>query len=318
MLYSLLNTDNNFYVNICGELAILNLEESDLKQEKAIPEILNQIREEEIQKERLFIDFSGTCIWESDDQNIIIKMILNLRESENEIYLIKLSENIRKTMELRLRNAGIGFERECSQDGEYYYSILGDGKEHLTVIECDTIIKGIHVDNIMILVEEGAKGKNLNLERLLADGEYCMYYFLFRLAMKMTEENEVFRDEENRSKIILVPHNEAAVLMVQVLARFLHVQAWEAPKENMISSEWEYIIIRNVIHMFFELDGIIAYITKAGARVRGSACLLDIHTGVGSIRDRVSLHTINLEKGISYRLQQKKDLNCGKFSQPKE
>ena len=318
MLYSLLNTDNNFYVNICGEEAIWNLEETNLKQEKVIQEVINELREEGMKRDRLFIDFSGINIWKADYERVIGNMIKDLRDNGNEIYLIKVSEDIRKTLDLQFVNLGIEFERECSQSVEYYYSILDKTKIHLTVMECDALIKGIHVDNIMILVEDGARGKNLNLERLLADGEFCMYYFLYRLAIKMIEENEVFRDEELRNRICLVPHNEAAVLMVQILSRFLHVQAWEEPKENNVSPEREYIIIRDVIHMFFELDGITAFITGAGAKVRGSACFLNIDTGVGSVRNRVSLHTINLEKGISYRLRQKKESNSGKFSQPKE
>ena len=58
--------------------------------------------------------------------------------------------------------------------------------------------------------------------------------------------------------------------------------------------------------MFCELSNLTAIIEGAGGIVCGSVCLIDIITGVGGRKKRVSVYTIDLEKGISYRLRNKK------------
>lgn len=63
--------------------------------------------------------------------------------------------------------------------------------------------------------------------------------------------------------------------------------------------------MRDVLHMSCELDRLCTAISLDGGQVKGVACLVDIYTGVGSRKNRVSLHTINLEQGISYRIRHK-------------
>ncbi|MDE6063123.1 MAG: hypothetical protein K2G20_00835, partial [Lachnospiraceae bacterium] len=205
---------------------------------------------------------------------------------------------------------GIAMQREQAEGGEWFCEVspsssAGDIRQAAL---CEKAIHDIHMDNLMILMEESPKGKTFQIDRLLQDGEKCLYYFFYRLAMRLVEKGMVDSCGKNRDKLCFVPDNPPAIPIAKALAVFLgtKVQCDEA-QDGRFRPDMEYIIVRDVFHMSCELDRLSAAISLSGGQVKGVACLVDIYTGVGDRKNRVSLHTIDLERGISYRIRQKRE-----------
>lgn len=317
MLYSLMNSNADYYVNLHGEQIITQAEKSVWKgtdciwpEEPAPAGIMQRIADTDIQNERLFIDFEGIIQGQGDGEKDIQETLELLHSRQNTVYLMNIVEETGIYLEKGLGKKGIAMQREQAEGGEWFceVSAVSGARDTCQALLCEKAIRDIHMDNLLILMEESPKGKTFQIDKLLQDGETCLYYFFYRLAMRLVEEGMAKPFGENRSRLCFVPDNSPATSIAKALAVFLGAEMKCIEEENgRFRADLEYIIVRDVFHMSCELDKLSTAISLSGGQVKGVACLVDIYTGVGDRKNRVSLHTINLEQGISYRLRQKRE-----------
>lgn len=311
MLYTLLNERENYYLNLHGERMLWSYHrayEEDGGTGPVDGAVFKELAAEKLKRERIFIDFRFIDALEGEGGKALAKAIRKLLERDNKICVVRAMQGVWQEIESCLQGAGICCHEKQGEAGEWYLSagLAGQELSGPDIGLWERLIKEIHKDNLLILMHESPTGKSFDVKRILEDGEACLYYFFYRLSMKMQTEGLVPADEEARNKICLIPDTQPAVHMVRILSKLLGVRAeWEEPLADRIVADTEYIIVRDVIHMAFQLEKYARIAKVKNASIIGSACLLDINTGVGSRNVRVSLHTIDLEKGISYRLRQK-------------
>lgn len=315
MLYSLMNSNADYYVNLHGEQAIMYAEsgigegtDRTWQEGQVTAGVMQRIADTDIRNERLFIDFAGILRHQNDGEQDMQKTLELLCSRQNTVYLMNIVEETGIFLEKGLRQKGIAVQREQEEGGGWFCEVPGlHGKRDIhQAALCKKAIHDIHMDNLLILMEESPRGKTFQIDRLLRDGETCLYYFFYKLAMRLLEEGMAGPPEENRGKLCFVPDNPPAVPIAKALAVFLGAQVkCDEGSNGRFRADWDYIIVRDVLHMSCELDRLCTAISLDGGQVKGVACLVDIYTGVGSRKNRVSLHTINLEQGISYRIRHK-------------
>ena len=315
MLYSLMNSNADYYVNLQGEQAIMYAEsgmwegtDCIWQEGQATAGVMQRIADTDIRNERLFIDFEGILRHQNDGEQDMQKTLELLCSRQNTVYLMNIVEETGIFLEKGLGQKGIAVQREQAKGGGWFCEVPGlQGKRNVhQAALCEKAIHDIHMDNLLILMEESPRGKTFQIDRLLKDGETCLYYFFYKLAMRLLEEGLANPFGENRDKLCFVPDNPPAVPIAKALAVFLGAQVKCDERSNgRFRADWDYIIVRDVLHMSCELDRLCTAISLDGGQVKGVACLVDIYTGVGSRKNRVSLHTINLEQGISYRIRHK-------------
>lgn len=317
MLYSLMNSNADYYVNLHGEQVITHAEKSVRKgtdciwwEEPAAAGIMQRIADTDIRNERLFIDFEGIFQRQNDEVKDIQETLELLHSRQNTVYLMNIVEETGIHLEKGLEKKGIAVQREQAAGGEWFCEVSSlnhTGNTHQVAL-CEKAIHDIHMDNLLILMEESPRGKTFEIDRLLKDGETCLYYFFYRLAMRLVEEGMAKPSGENKGKLCFVPDNLPAIPIAKALAVFLDAEVeCNGVEKHRFCPDMEYIIVRDVFHMTCELDRLNTAISLSGGQVKGVACLVDIYTGVGDRKNRVSLHTIDLEKGISYRIRQKRE-----------
>lgn len=314
-MFSLMNTGENFYCHLMAEQVLSEvMEQPNDRQKRGLLEetvsstIVRDILDEALSYVRVFLDTSGIVYFDSTVLNNLLDVTESLLDSQNEVLFVGEREEIKEALKSGIQKRKYETWEEFSQKSGWFLAIGNSrylkqmGAEH-----CYEIIRRIHYDNLRILVAEGPKGKTLDMKRLLEDGEDCVYYYCYKLALKMVKEKLVFSDSIQNKKICLVAGNDAGYYVVRELSKILGTN--KCTEKDIVVKPVEmdkYIIVRDVIHMFCELSRLTAMIEGSGGLVGGSACLIDINTGVGSRKNRVSLYTIDLEKGISYRLRQKR------------
>lgn len=310
MLYSWMSLDNNGFISLYAEQMLQIFSEAGQKAAGKGPvsealdlKTMKRIAGAELAADRLFIKCAHIHAMEEGVPELFFDIIAALHCTGTEVYLTRVCEEMSQILTKRLEKAGVAYSVKRETEKEWCIRVVPEQKAAITMEQAEALIREIHKDNLLILVEDGAKGKQLNIRRLLQDEEYCLYYFFYRLAMKLIREGLIPEEEKARERICLAADGEQAACMVKYLARLLHVKA-EGRKllKEEVEKKQDYIIVRDVVHMACEMDGVRALISRAGARVVGAACLLDIHTGIGARGKIVSLYTINLEKGIRRRL----------------
>lgn len=314
MLYSFMNAGENNYVHLHGEQAVRKVKSgcavavrNAVLTGEYILDALQELSEEGLRGERLILDFGGVGDVEEQVKEALADLFAQLKEADNRLYLIRMSEAVKDIMSAILQEEEIVFREEQGEE-EDWYCITDDSEEKMSPEECLKLAESIHVDNLMILVEDGPKGKSMDIRRLLDDGEYCVYYFIYRLAVKLVKEKLVSPEPAENGDICLIPDNASAEYICNELAAILGVKVQgEAALKRIRKVQYRYLIVRDVIHMFCELNRLSAVLASKGTEPEGSVCLLDINTGVGSRKNRVSFHTIDMEKGISYRIRQKQE-----------
>lgn len=317
MLYSLMNSNADYYINLHGEQVIMQAErsvreETDriLQKETAPAGIMRKLAATDLRNERLFIDFEGIMRRQDDGEEDIQRTLELLHSRQNTVYLMNIVKETGICLEKGLEKKGIAMQGEQAEGGEWFFEVLplsGAGDMHQAAV-CEKAIHDIHMDNLLILMEESPRGKTFHIDRLLRDGETCLYYFFYRLAMRLVEEGLAKPFGENGDRLCFVPDNPPAVPIAKALAVFLGAEVICGEAQNgRFRRDMDYIIVRDVLHMSCELDRLYTAISLDGGQVKGAACLVDIYTGVGERKNRTSLHTINLEHGIGYRLRQKRE-----------
>ncbi|MDE6128198.1 MAG: hypothetical protein K2G16_03290 [Lachnospiraceae bacterium] len=317
MLYSLMNSNADYYVNLHGEQVIGQAEKSVWKgtdciwqREPVSAGLMQRIAATDIQNERLFIDFEGILQRQIGGEEDIQKMLEHLHSRENTVYLMNIVEETGIYLEKGLEKKGIAMQREQAEGGEWFCEVFPPNGERdiRQAAMCEKAIHDIHMDNLLILMADSPKGKTFPIDRLLRDGETCLYYFFYRLAMRLVEKGMAKPFGENRDWLCFVPDNPPAIPIAKALAVFLGAEVkCDEEQKSRFRADREYIIVRDVFHMSCELDRLSTAISLSGGQVKGVACLVDIYTGVGDRKNRVSLHTIDLEQGISYRIKQKRE-----------
>ena len=164
-------------------------------------------------------------------------------------------------------------------------------------------MRKLHRENLFILMEEKPEGRAFNLEKLSLE-EPCVFYFYYRIALRLLREKNCDTDEENQ--LHLVAGNAAGAVLAREVSRLLFRDVCACSYGEFIPKAGaKYVVVRDVVHAFYELEKFRNAALEAGGEVVSAMSLLDINTGVGNRVKRISLYTIDLEKGISYRLKQK-------------
>lgn len=319
MLYSWMNEGDFCYVNLHAEEVIRehgsiagirtdggqeeteNLSEN---MQKENCDVFAEMLKEAPQKNQLLVDFDGFGELTEEIAGQFGNCMEELQREENRICLLSMTAQVAGYVKAELTKRGITCDFLAYKDEPaYFWGYVAEssgayGKEAEMTAKADAILKS----NLYILMGEGPKGKRFDLLRIIGDGELCPYYFFYCLSRKLIKAGLVSADEAANRNICFVPDNAESVVMAEALANLLGADAvLQHPMTEALAKHKDYIITRDVLHMGCELDGLSAAIVGVGAEVKGVACLVDIHTGIGKAKNKVSLHTINLERGILNR-----------------
>ena len=314
-MYSLMNTGKNYFCNLLSEQVLTDV--MDMVQEQQnrgllvdtiTSSVLKCILEEPLVNIRIFMDTTGILHLDSNLLDAILYVTLSLLKSGNEVFYLGCSKEIREELKLGFRGKGHEIREQHIQDKSWYLEIglQGYPLHELSGKKCAEILYEIHYDNLRILVTDGPKGKSLDMKRLLKD-EDCIYYYCYRLTRKMADLGLVSLDPENNRDICLIAGNEPGHYVAKVLSKILGNPVCVDEDLLEVSRDInKYIIVRDVIHMYCELNKLNSLIKGVNGLVVGACCLIDINTGVGNRNNRASYYTIDIEKGIGNRLRLKK------------
>lgn len=161
MLYSFMNVGENNYVHLHGEQAVRKVKSgcavavrNAMLAGDSILEALKELSEEGLQGERLILDFGGVGDVEDTVKERLRELLVQLREDNNRLYLIRMSEAVKNNMQIILEAAGISFFEEQGKEDDWY--CMADASEQaMTSEKCLQLAESIQVDNLMILVEDG-------------------------------------------------------------------------------------------------------------------------------------------------------------------
>ncbi|MGN1147363.1 MAG: hypothetical protein ACI4TB_03010, partial [Lachnospiraceae bacterium] len=269
-----------------------------------------ELLREELRGELLFLDFDHVEAM-TDEATVLFEKCISSFWGRNRICLFHMTAFVKEQVRTILEKLGILCALLPGSDGSFWGEVPGgdtiseelpegstDGREPgsgkgLTEEAVLNRVNEIKEGNLFILMEDGIKGKYFDIVRILKDGELCMYYFFYCLAMKLVYAGMVSGRSAENNNICFVPDNEQSVVIAKELAGLLGADAiTEFPSAGLLQEKKQYIVVRDVIHMSCELDGLTAAATGCGAQIKGAVSLLDIQTGIGSIKNRVSLYTI--------------------------
>ena len=233
--------------------------------------------------------------------------MLQWRGENIAVYLLGITEKLVAKLQAFWSAREILFAIEKQENGEYCIKIA-DGKLanageefHRYAMECT---RQLHRENLFVLMEESPKGRMFDISRLMKEGEVCVLYFFYRLALKILKEG--IAGDFDKSDIKLLSLNASGHRIALELGKMLGLEVISGEESGFECRPGEkYLLIRDVIHVFYELEKHRNFILENGGEVLRAVGLLDINTGVGNKVKRISLYTIDLEKGISYRLKQK-------------
>lgn len=208
MLYSFMNVGENNYVHLHGEQAVRKVKSgcavavrNAVLTGDYILDTLQELLGEGLDGERLLVDFGGIGEVEASAREGLAELFAQMQEKNNRLCLIRMSEAVKNSMSVILREEEISFREEQGEE-EDWYCITGDSEEKMTAEECLKLAESIHVDNLMILVEDGPRGKSMDIKRLIQDGEYCIYYFIYRLAVKLVKEKWFHRNRRRTATFV--------------------------------------------------------------------------------------------------------------------
>ena len=316
MLYSFMNVNSDYYVHLHGELILREAKDGcctggghRILTAGYGLDVVREIGEEKLENERILIDFTDIDGMTETVVSALCRVLADMKESHNEVYLLKMSRQMKDELCTGLRKAGIAPLEKTNRQDEWYCEIpVNNDQDGLTIEECEKLKTEIQRDNLLILMDDAPTGKAFDIKRLLEDREYCIFYYIYQLAVKMAREGLVSYDPSQNGDLCLVPDNSSG----EYICRELHIVLGagvrtEEDLKTKVEPGKKYYIVRDVIHMFCELNRLGTVLAQDGESITGSLCLLDIHTGVGARINRVSFHTIDLEKGIGYRIKLKKE-----------
>lgn len=308
MLYSVLYEGKDCYVNLHGEWLLRQnvlKEAENLLHGKADADILQEIAEES-KAARLLMDFAYIEEMEPEACQVLRKMSQQATEEDREVCLFNLTEEMADVVRTAFTEAGVLFDVEKTE-GEGVTLFFGKKKMRSWDTEdCRMLTEHIHRENLLILMGAGERGKFFDLKRLWADEELCLQYFFCLLAVKLMNKGAVSAKPMENTKIGIVAVNEYGRLLAEKLAEMLGLVLLSDEQDEKCSDVTAVILVRDVIHMSFEVHNPALKFMEMGLDVKGVVCLTDIHSGFGKRKDYISVYTIDFNKGISYRLKEKK------------
>lgn len=314
-MYSLMNVGENFFCHLLSEQVLTDVMELPKEQQNRglladtiTLSVMKRILQEPLLHIRFFMDTTGIRQLDSDVLEEILYLTLSLLKNGNEVFYLGCSEELKEVLKQGFHEKRYEIREQHFKDKSWYLEIglQGYSLHELSIGKCAEILYEIHYDNLRILVTEGPKGKSLNMKRLLKD-EDCIYYYCYRLTRKMADLGLVSLDPENNREICLIAGNEPGNYVAKVLSKILgNPVCIEEDLMEMSRDINKYIIVRDVIHMYCELNRLNSLIEGVNGLVVGACCLIDINTGVGNRKNRASYYTIDMEKGIGNRLRHKK------------
>lgn len=312
MLYSVMREGKDYYVSLHGEW-ILRHPQADKKEwnfltGRAETDVFREMEQENLCGERLFLDFSYIEELAEGSGDALVHLLKQLLDRESEVYLLNVKMVCADDIKTLLLNEEIAYEEETTGEGNYCFGVIRKAEpvRVLTTLERMECIERIHKENLLILMEEGSQGKFFDLERLLADEEFCLQYFFYKLAVKLVVQGVVsMYPKENRNIGVMPVHKNADVL-AEKLADLLGITVLTGDNTKKQKEIQTVILTRDVIHMSYEISRPTMKLAENNVVVKGVVCLVDIHTGLGQRKEYISLYTIDFSKGIGYRLHKKK------------
>lgn len=331
MLYSWMSEGNACYVSLHAEEVLRTgletygaAEELSLQARQVTERPFCELLREELREELIFLDFERIEAMTAEATTCFEKCISAFWE-KNHICLFHMTDFVKEQVRTVLEKLGILCTLLPGNDGGFWGELPGgdiisgelakgsavsDGgaPESSKALTEEAVLERVHEikeSNLLILMEDGPKGKCFDIARIQKDGELCMHYFFYCLAMELVQAGMVSERVSDNHDICFVPDNVQSVAIAKGLAGLLGADAITVfPSAGLLQEKRQYIVVRDVIHMSCELDGITAAATGCGAQIKGAVSLMDIQTRIGNIKNRVSLYTINLEKGIVYQREE--------------
>ena len=311
MLYSMMNEGENYYVSLHGEW-ILRGPQTDKNGEnllrgKAEKEVFRKIIKEDLNRKRVFLDFVYIEEFAEGGYGELECLIKQLINRENEVYLLDIKRECAGWVKIFLSNEEIDYVEGIGEKDSGCFGMVrrATGIHLLTVSECRECVERIHKENLLILMEEGSQGKFFDLERLIADGEFCLEYFFYKLAVKMVVQDVASANPKENGNVGIMAVHKPARILVEKLKDLLGITVLteeNTKKRKMIK---QVVLARDVIHMSYEISHPAVKMAENNMVVKGAVCLVDIHTGFGQRKDYTSLYTIDFSKGRGYRLQKR-------------
>ena len=311
MLYSVMREGKDCYVNLHGEWILGHPQtyeqEWNFLTGRVEKDVFREIEQENLCGERLFLDFSYIEELAEESDDALVHLLKQLLDRENEVYLLDIKKACAGGIKTLLSNEGIAYVEEMDGEMNSCFRVL-NGREsvgRVDVFECRECVERLHKENLLILMEEGSQGKFFDLERLLADKEFCLEYFFYKLAIKLVIQGVVSAyPKENRSVGVMPVHKNADVL-AEKLADLLGITILTGDNTKRGKGVQTVILARDVIHMSYEISRPAMKLVENDVVIKGVVCLVDIHTGFGQRKEYISLYTIDFSKGIGYRLYKK-------------
>ncbi len=311
MLYSIMREGEDCYVSLHGEWILrhpqINKEEWNILTGKAEVDVFREIEQENLCGERLFLDFSYIEELAEGGCEALACLLKKLLDRENEVYLLDIKRACAGCIRTLLSNKGIEYVEEITGEADSCFGVIRrtEPTRLLTVSECRECVERIHKENLLILMEEGSQGKFFDLERLLADEEFCLQYFFYKLAVKMVVRGVVSLYPKENGKVGIMPVHKKACVLAEKLADLLGITILTEDNTKKHKVAETVVLVRDVIHMSYEISRPAMKLAENNVMVNGVVCLVDIYTGFGQRKEYISLYTIDFSKGIGYRLHKR-------------
>lgn len=318
MLYSILNDEINYYINIHAECALhtyvntfMEEDDNEIKNisrqhqgmycKKVNADIFNHIYEYIYEDKNLCIDFNYI---EDVFGNNLISLVSFIKKQfctkNKNVYLLNLSKNIFNKMNLR-----DGYQVILENDITMSVK-LGTARDEMSISEIiskprqlfdDKLIKIIGECTIELSPDEGMHtsvpvylSKYINIKKMAENNPRFFRLGIYYLGLQLMNQNVLEREYIRNKEISLFFHTINGGFIATQLAQLFYIDMVYldhlGPLENVHRKHFEksildsknYIIVSDVICLGGEVGRAKTIIEYCGGRVCGEVCIVDIRT----------------------------------------
>lgn len=318
MLYSILNDENNYYINIHAECALhtyvnnfMEEDEENIKNisrqqqgmycKKANADIFTHIYEYAYEDKNLCIDFN--IIEDVFENNLILLVSFIKRQfcaKNRNVYLLNLNKNIYGKMNL-------GDTCQIIQETDNILSVkLGTARDVMTYSEIlnkprqlfeDKLEKIINECTVELLQEDEVHtsvpvylSKYINIKKMAESNSRFFRLGIYYLALKLLNQGVLKQDYIYNRDMSLFFHTINGGFIATQLAQLFNIDMVYldhlGPLENVHRKHFEksildsknYIIVSDVICLGGEVGRAKTIIEYCGGSVSGEVCIVDIKT----------------------------------------
>ena len=318
MLYSILNDESNYYINIHAECALhtyvnnfMEEDEEGVKNisrqhqgmycKKANADIFNQIYKYSFEEKNLCIDFD--MIEDVFGNNLILLVSFIKRQfcaQNRNVYLLNLQKNIYNKMNL-------GEGSQIIQDNNNVISVkLGTGREAMVYSEILGKLRQIFETKLEKIIKQCTielsrddeqhtsvpvyLSKYINIKEIAENHPSFFRLGIYYLGLKLMQEGVLAKEYTYNRDVSLFFHTINGGFIATQLAQLFSIDMVYldhlGPMENVHRKHFEksildsknYIIVSDVICLGGEVGRARTIIEYCGGKVNGEVCIVDIKT----------------------------------------